>query len=301
MKIIRPSVIDDDVLVASNVAENDYSEWSGATTYNTGDRVIKTSTHLVYESLTDSNTNNDPETDASDPPKWLTIGATNRWSMFRDPATRLTSEADEIVVTLDPGVVNAIALFNLDATHVDVEMDDPIEGVVYSRSERLVDSSSITDWYAYFFEPIARKKYMALFDLPVYGDAQVTVSISNSGANAACGMCVVGMQRTIGRTAYGSQFSVIDFSRKDRDAFGQPTLVERNFSKRAALNVMVEARQINAIYDLLAAYRSTPIVWSAASGRYESPGLIYGFYRDFSVIINQPTWVPCLLEIEGMI
>lgn len=301
MKIIRPSVIDDDVLVSSNVAENDYSAWSGAATYNTGDRVIKTSTHLVYESLINSNTNNDPETDTSDPPKWLTIGATNRWSMFRDPAARLTSEADEIIVTIEPGTINAIALFNISGTQVDVKMDDPVEGVVYSHSENLIDNSTVTDWFAYFFEPITRKKYMALFDLPIYSAAQTTVSIYNAGSNAECGMVVVGMQRTIGRTAYGAQFSVLDFSRKERDAFGLPVLTERNFSKRATMNVMVEARQINAIYDLLAQYRAVPIVWSSASGRYESPGLIYGFYRDFSIIINQPTWVPCLLEIEGMI
>jgi hypothetical protein len=50
MKIIRPMAITDTKFTASNVAENDYTAWSAATTYVAGDHCIVTTTdiHKIY-------------------------------------------------------------------------------------------------------------------------------------------------------------------------------------------------------------------------------------------------------------
>jgi hypothetical protein len=50
--VVPPLAITDSILVigsppATNVPENDYAAWSGATTYAQGDRVILTSTHKI--------------------------------------------------------------------------------------------------------------------------------------------------------------------------------------------------------------------------------------------------------------
>lgn len=297
MIIIRPATLNDAALVSSNVAEADYAEYNPATTYAKGDRCIIAASHLVFESLEDANTGNDPLTS---PTKWLEVSYTNRWKMLRDPVADQTSAADEIEVVLLPGQINALALFNLDAATLEITLDDPLEGVVYSSTVNLQDDSAVSDWYTYFSEPIVRKSDYNAFDLPPYADAELTVQVINTGGTAKCGLLVPGRQRRIGDTQYGAQFSVQDYSRVERDEFGRATIVPRRNSKRATCQVWVDNTQIGYVYKLLAGYRTTPLAWSAANGLYEDAALIYGYYRDFTATIQYPNDSICLLEIEGL-
>lgn len=297
MIIIRPATLDDAALVSSNVPETDHAEYNPATPYNTGDRRIIAASHLVFESLEDGNTGNDP---LGGPPKWQEISYTNRWQMLRDPIADQTTAADEIEVVLLPGQIDALALFNLDAASLEITLDDPVEGVVYSSVVDLQDESAVVDYYEYFFEPIVRKTDYNAFDLPPYADAELTLRIVNTGSTAACGLLVVGRQRTLGETEYGAQFGLQDWSRVERDEFGRPSIVQRRYSKRATCSVWVDNDQVGYIYKLLAGYRATPLVWSAANGLYEDAALIYGYYRDFTATIQFPNDSICLLEIEGL-
>jgi hypothetical protein len=65
MKLIIPTIVDDDILVSTTVDETIATEWSGASTYADGDFVyVADGTQRdVYESLQGSNLNKDPETE----------------------------------------------------------------------------------------------------------------------------------------------------------------------------------------------------------------------------------------------
>ncbi|MCL4759773.1 MAG: hypothetical protein KJZ96_15670 [Rhodocyclaceae bacterium] len=297
MIIIRPATLDDAAFVASSVPEDDHPEYEPVATYAKGDHCIVAAAHLVFESLEDGNVGNEP---ATNPTKWLKIGHTNRWKMLRDPIAEQTSTADEIEIKLLPGLIDALALFNLDATSVEISLDDPIEGVVWSRTVDLQDDSSVTDWYSYFFEPIVRKRDFNVFDMPPYAGAELTVKIINTGAVAKCGLLVAGQQYRIGGTEYGAQFGLLEFSRVDRDEFGAAVIVPRRSSKRAACQIWVDNALVGHVYKLLAGYGKTPLVWSAANGIYEDVALVYGYYRDFTVTVQYPKHSVCLLEIEGL-
>ena len=54
MKIIRPNVITDAMLISSDIPETDYAAYNAATTYVGGDRCIDTARHKIYESLPSS-------------------------------------------------------------------------------------------------------------------------------------------------------------------------------------------------------------------------------------------------------
>jgi len=297
MIIIRPATLDDAAFVSSNVPESDHAEYDPGATYDKGDHCIVAAAHLVFESLEDGNFGNEP---ATSPTKWLQVGQTNRWKMLRDPIANQTSAADEIEIKLAPGLIDALALFNLEATALEITLEDPLEGVVYVSNVDLQDDSAVTDWYSYFFEPIVRKTDFNAFDLPPYADAELTVRIINAGSTAKCGLLVVGRQRHIGDTEYGAQFGLLDFSRVERDEFGATEIVPRRHSKRATCQLWVDNNQVGYVYKLLAGYRTTPLVWSAANGLYEDVALIYGYYRDFTATIQYPKHSVCLLEIEGL-
>lgn len=295
MRIIKPVDVTPAILTSSNVPETDYAAWDVATAYAVGDRRMYN--HRNYESMV-AHTGANPETDASDPPKWLDLGATNRWRMFDDRVGSLTEQAGSIAVELQPGtVINSVALFNLLGRSATVTLTDPVDGIVYQRTVSLVDAG-VTDWYEWYFAPIGRQTDFVLLDLPAYGTATLSVTVDNASDTAACGHLVMGRQADIGVALYGSGVGITDYSRKEADAFGNSMVVERSFSKRAEFDVMVETHQISRVQRLLAGIRAQPVVWIGAEG-YEST-VLFGYYRDFSISISGPSASDATITVEGL-
>jgi len=295
MRIIKPVEITPAILTSSNVPETDYAAWSAATAYAVGDKVLYN--HRNYEALVAS-TGANPETDTSDPPKWLDLGADNRWRMFDDKVGSLTEQAGSIAVELQPGaVINSVALFNLLGRSATVTLTDPSEGVVYQRTVSLVDAG-VSNWYDYFFAPIGRQTDFVLLDLPAYGTAVLSVTIDNASDTAAVGHLVMGRQAELGVAVYGSGVGITDYSRKETDAFGNSIVVERSFSKRAEFDVVVETPQIGRVQRMLASLRAQPVVWVGADG-YEST-FLFGYYRDFQISISGPSVSNASITVEGL-
>ena len=298
MKLIRPVAVTDAILTSSSVAETDYTAYAGGTTYALGDRVrvVSGDVHQVYESLQNANTGHTP---ASSPTWWLLVGATNRWKMFDDSVQAQTTNADSIAVVLtSPSRIDSVAVLNISAASARVTMTDAAEGVVYDNTVNLTSDSGITDWWAYFFEPIIRTIDLALTDLPPYAGAALAITLTDTGATAACGECVVGLSRDIGTVEQGAKVGIQDYSVKEQDTFGNFTILERAFAKRANFTVWLASSLTDALQNLLSTYRATPIVY-VGSDTYNST-IVYGFYKDFSVEIAYPNDSICTIEIEGL-
>lgn len=302
MIIIRPVQITDAVLTASDVPETDQPEWAIGTTYAEGDLVMRTTpgTHSVYVSLQGSNLGNAPEDDSlTEPVYWARVSATNRWAMFSNQISDQTMQAEEINVSLTPAaLVNAISFFNLDASEVQIVVDDPVDGVVYDETVSLVDDSGVNDWYAWYFEPISKQRTLALLDLPPYVSADINVTIRQPGDDAKCGLVSIGAQRRLGETDYGSGIGIVDYSRKERDTFGNPVIVERNFSNRVDYSVTIETRYAGAVRNTLSDYRTTPMTF-IGSVNFPST-VVFGYYRDFNVVLSNPTKSLLTIEVEGL-
>lgn len=295
MRIIKPVAVTPAILTSSNVPETDYAAWSAATAYAVGDKAMYN--HRNYEALV-AHTGANPETDTSDPPKWLDLGADNRWRMFDDRVGSLTEQVGSVAVELQPGaVINSVALFNLLGRSATVTLTDPVDGIVYQRTVSLVDAG-VSDWYEWFFAPIGRQTDFVLLDLPAYGTAVLSVTIDNASDTAAVGHLVMGRQAELGVAVYGSGVGITDYSRKETDTFGNSVVVERSFSKRAEFDVVVETPQIGRVQRLLASLRAQPVVWIGAEG-YEST-FLFGYYRDFQISISGPSVSDASITVEGL-
>lgn len=297
MKVIAPIPITDAVLVSCSVPENDHAEWSNATAYAVGQKVMIAATHQTYEALT-AHTNKPPATSPTD---WLPLGATNRWRMFDNKVGTVTDATGSVSVTLAPGIVTAVALFGLSARDVRVVMTDPTDGVVFDRTIDLQDYTNITDWYAYFFEDVRRKPSMILEGLPSYRAAQITITASGGEAETvAVGSLVVGRLRTYANSVMaGASAAIQDFSRKERDTFGNFQVVERAFADLVRWRFVIPNNLIDAFVEQMTALRASPAVY-VGSEKFAST-IIYGFYRDFSVVIEYPDHSECSIEIEGLV
>ena len=302
MNIIRPVEITDTILVASDVPETDAAEYNPATTYAVDAEVMRTTAgvHSIYVSLQGSNTGNLPEDDnLISPVYWARKSATNRWAMFSDQISDKTGQADVITVTLRPSaVVNAMSLFNLRAQSVNITVDDPTDGEVYNKDFNLVDSSGVNTWYMWYFEPIIRQETLGILDLPPYSTADIIITISSPGSIAACGLLTMGIQQQIGETDYGTGIGIVDYSTKERDTFGNPVVINRNFSKRADYAITVDTGYVDTIQSVLASLRVTPLTW-IGSTNFPST-ILYGYYRDFNVVLSNPTKSQLSIEVEGL-
>jgi len=298
MKIIRPVTIDDSVFQSSDVPENDYAAWAGGTTYADGDRVIVTTGyHNIYESQQAANTGNDPTTD--DGTWWTLVSSTNRWKMFNAIVQEQTVQATQIDTTLQsPSVVNAIALLNVEATTIEITVTDSVEGVVYDETFNMTSYSGIQDWYAYFFEPIVRESQLAVTDLPPYANADINIVI-NANADAKCGAVVIGQFADLGLAQHGASVSIVDYSVKSTDAEGRVTITEGAYADKMDVDVVLDTSQMGQVKKTLTSLRTTPSVWIAEDGN--SDLVIYGYYREFDIILSNPTTSRCSLEIEGLV
>lgn len=297
MIIIQPVPVTPAMLVSSNVPETDYPVWT-AGTYTAGTRRIYN--HRIYEVIVASTTAQPDVGAAATPPSWLDVGATNRFKMFDQVISTQTVRSGNVTATIDPGtVINAAAFFGLSGNTITVTLTDPIEGVVYNQTRGLQDNTLIINWYSYFFEQIAFLSDMAFLDLPAYGSATLTVTIDGGAGNAEVGEVVIGKQRTLGVSNFGTNVSIIDYSVKATDAFGNTVITPRAYSKRADYDVTVNTQSVSAVQKALADIRTTPTVFIGDKNRPETA--VYGFYRQFNIVLSTPTLSDCSIEVEGLV
>ena len=289
------------MLTSSTVPETDFAEYAAGTTYAAGDKVIETASgvHKIYESLVGGNVGNHPPTDVlAAVPKWLEIGATNRWAVFDSKVGSQTSKATSMSYTLAPGMFDSIALLNMDATGVSIVMTDPVDGEVYNEAIDLISTANVIDGYTYCFEPILRKTDLVSLNLPPYSTATVVITITNTGGTAKCGAIILGMKATIGTTLRSGSVGITDYSVKTVDAFGNYTIVKRANAKRGSYDVQILNVLVDEVFRILTEQCSTAVVWIGVDG-YTST-YSYGFYRDFSIVIAGVLRSDCSIEIEGL-
>ncbi|MFN3987577.1 MAG: hypothetical protein ACK4KV_18970 [Rhodocyclaceae bacterium] len=300
MMVIFPVEVTDEVLLSSNVAEDDAPEWDAGATYEKGDVVIKASSHRKWESVIDGNTGIDPEEDEADPPRWLALGSTNRYAMFREPIQDTTTCDTEIVVELAVGLIRGVAFFAVDAAQIEMELTSPEEGVVWSRTTNLVFDSNVDDYYEYFFDPPVRQTDFIALDVPPYGAGTLRIRISSPSGPVSIGWMAFGPARYIGATRYGAQFSITDFSIKEYDTFGRQIRRKRNYAKRATAELWVKNGLVEGVFQELARRRSDLLVWATVEEWLPGITLLAGHYKDYGVIANYPRETNLFVEIEGM-
>ena len=299
MKIIVPEVVTDAVLTSSNVAENDHAVWLVGTTYALTDRVIVVATHRIYESVIGSNVGNDPTID--DGTNWLDVSATNRWKAFDEIIADQVVNAASIEYEFDTtGIINSLALFGLNAATAQVIATSATDGEVYNETVNLVNNSAINNWYYYFFEPITRKDRHVFADLPQYVDTTIDVIAAVDSGDAYIGQVVIGRLRGVGETEYGTTVGIRDYSTKENNIYGDPIIVERRYSDVVDFDVAVKTSGIEGIRKLIADYRATPVVW-IGDDNADLGVLIYGYYKDFDVVLSSPSISRASIQVEGLV
>lgn len=303
MRVVKPVAITD-AMLTSNIPEPDASVgevlWT-AGTYNTGDRRILTSTHTIYQVVADPSTTDAPDVGAAKTvPTWVAVGPTNKWAMFDQVNDTKSAAPSPIEIDIETGkLTNSLAVFNLNgSSDVTVTMTDPVAGVVYTNNIDMIDNSDVVDYYEYFFSPIINKTEFVLLDLPAYKNATISVSIAGDAA-ISLGTLIVGAQITLGVALYGTSMQLLDFSRKERNEFGNYVIVPRRTSKLVDFDVIIDKAKIGYVFNQLASLTTIPAVWVGTDVNDDST-LVYGYYKDSQINIDGPVKCTATIQIEGL-
>ena len=298
MRVIKSVVSTDTILTSSNIPEDEYPAWVSGKSYTALDKVIYQ--HKIYERIVTGAGTTTPDLDQIN---WLDSGYTNRYRMFDNIISSVSSRTGGIEFTLTPNqVINGLALLNVNASTVRVVMNDPIEGVVYDRTKELRSSSNVIDYYSYFFAPLINLGDLdtAIFlDLPNKPTATITVYVSSGSGLVEVGEVVYGIQYVVGRTNYGTAIGITSYSRKDTDEFGKVTVVKRKNSKYADYDIDIDNTNLAFVQRLFQDIDSVPCVFIGNPEMEEL--IVYGFYKDFKATISFPTVSKCTLRVEGLV
>lgn len=267
--------------------------WSAGTTYAADDYVVYQGS--LWKSTVGSNLGNTPnDTD----PEWTKQGATNRlkaFDGFLQDAAALTGSIPYLMQFTD--LVTDIALLRASGTSVNVVMTDATDGEVYNETFALLDDSAITDWWAYFFEPIIQSDTVLIEEMPPYAGAEIAVTIS--GGDVSVGQIVAGASLALGTVRTGTSAGIESYSLKDRDAFNRSIVVQRPFSDTVSFDVAIRSQSVGYVKSRLAEREAAPTLYYMSEGA-EYGTVAYGFFIDFDILHSTPFVADCVLEIEGL-
>lgn len=268
-----------------------YTAYDVGTSYALGDIVslISGDVHLLYKSATAANLGNA----LTDTTKWTAWGSTNSRAMFDTTYGSQSSRFDSIVVVLNLGVlVNAMFLGNLDAASVTI-----LQSVSGWTTTITLNAHNVLNWYDWYYEPITRVSDVASLEIPPYPASTLTVTISNTGSNAKCGLLVVGMSTIIGLTQWGVLGGIISYSGTSTDAFGNTTFLSRAKAKKLNFDVRITPGLETEVHRILTEYTDIPLVF-IGSTEYGMT-MVYGYLGSWQVpITNSGKNAP--IEVKGL-
>lgn len=270
--------------------------WEATATYVAGD--IVRHGHHRYTSLKAENLGYVPETAGE---WWSAMGPVNSWAAFDRSINTKTSALEEIRLELDFSGCNGISLFGLEAESVYYSLLNSAGEVVKEESIVLSGIDAFT-WLQYFLDPLTPREDVVQTEFPVLAYSRLVLVVQAPGAIARVGNVAVGRCKTLGQSLYGMENGISDYSRKTTDSFGNTYLSVGGWAKTARMDLHVPTSDYDDIFRTLARLRATPTVFV---GDNDDTGLdaftIWGFVRDFRMVVSGPEMSQCSLEIQGLI
>jgi hypothetical protein len=233
------------MLTSTTATVGTYTAWSSTTNYTKGLYCYSPVTQRVYQSLVDTgNTNKDPALAANRVGVivyWLDTGPTNQWAMFDKKPGTLTTATSDLTVVIRPGVFSSLYVAGVTASDIAVTVKDaPGGNVIYSYTGPM-EASAPDDYWEYFFDPFEPLTDLLLTDIPPYGTAEVTVSLTGGGT-VACGALAVGDIKVLGQTLSDAEAEPTFFGYIDTDQWGETDIVDGPTATNLTLSAITNSR-----------------------------------------------------------
>lgn len=260
LQVIVPITLGPAQLVATDVPEADAPAYNPVTVYATGQRCLLD--HVVYETSA--------ATTGVAPPAspWMRVGLSNRWRAF-DGATGSATVFDRAAYyeLAPPATFNHLALLALaGVSWARARLTDAYSAVVFEESVSLMHDISHADWWTWTFEPREAGSEHIFTGLPVAPGGTLRLDFAGD-PDAQIGDVLAGVLRDVGaQVIYGARASVLDYSRKERDEWGEVVLQQRAWARQASLSLEMDDAALDAAFNTTAGLRAKPTLWLIDDG-----------------------------------
>ena len=300
MRIIPLSTIS---LDSSTIAENLYggsalTKWT-ATTFSQGNQVYYDAVepHMVYEAVGATSAGDVPG--ASD--LWSEIGTTDRWAMFDDFINTYSAYDETFTVEVDSSNTNVVGLFGLTAS--EIELTQTNEGTSEDvKTETInLDASATYDWYSYFTAALIYKSSL-IWEFPQYSDTTLAATITyKPGSDAKCGFMGIGKAIELGKTLYGVNLSVVDYSKTITDDNGRTYFNPGASAKQIQLSAWFDKNMLDHVYRTLLNQVGALSIFDCnnSNTNYESLHVL-GQIKDVDVSVDGPSIGRIDITIQGV-
>lgn len=201
----------------------EYSNWSDATTYIVGDKVIYG--NYIWICSFAGSLNFEPKEDS---PHWTKWGTSNYWSLIDLRSQTLTVVNSDFVVEFDKIGIETLVIGYFKGTSILVEVLDSLDNVVFTETfsnPRREGLPSYLAWiHAKFIDYSSRSK---VFYLPLFGSKIKVTFSKGSYSNVQVGFMVGGRSTQMGKTIEGVKLGRTSYTIKNTDEFGITTITSR--------------------------------------------------------------------------
>lgn len=295
MRVVIPDEVTESILQTTNVVNLEV-DWT-AGTYDTGDRRVFG--RSVYEVVAEPNTSDQPDTGAAaDPPTWVRLGYSNQWRMFTEGVDSLSTAEGDITVTMEwDSTITTLGALGLSGNKITLTVTDPSDGVVFDEERDLVDIG-VSDWWEFFFLPYENIDSVIFSGIPPYPGAEFELSLEGATVSddVSIGRVVAGVSRELGVTQFGTEIQLQDYSIKERDGFGNLTLIPRRTITMVNYDVHVPTPQVDFTIRNLKRLGGIPALYIGEE-MYTST-ISFGVMADVSEGITTPSISELTLQVE---
>lgn len=291
------------LILSTNVLYNDAPEWSPGETYPIGARVIVLGADpRVYEAIRENIGQNPLQTLGED---WLDVGPINAFRMFdmttgaENQTVANNGNSLQVSVRVD-GRVNGVVLLNVEGYQAVIRVRDAQGNVLHQMQKYIRGAPLTVGWYDWFFGERGDNSLIIYegFSIPEGQEGIIDVIIDGGDTPAKIGKLIVGDVIEIGCVRFGSSGGIIDFSQKDRDIFGNSRVIRRRYVDRFDYDIQLNTDTLYDVKVQLAELRGKPAVYMGSENHLIT--VVFGFPREFNIVIAGPKKSSCALQIEGI-
>lgn len=261
-----------------------YPEWV-AGTYAEGDRTIDALNHLEYRSLVGSNT-----AALTDATKWQLQGPTNAWRAFDVLRNTKATGPSGTTFVITPGKrIDAVGLAGMVADSFTITVK--VSGVTkWTYTETLSTRNTLT-WSDYFFGAFTFRSVSAVFNIPKYSGAEVTITFTRASGDIEVGGIWINEAVYLGELETEPGVDRRNFSTIDRTTAGSIVLIRRatkptnnwviNLTKALLPKVVPLPDELNAV----------PAMWvglSSVTDEYFELVTLVAVYTRFTITPGHP-------------
>lgn len=256
-----------------------------AGSYGLKDVVIDAATHLEYESQVAANTA--PVTDTG---KWVLLGPSNLWRAFDVLRNTKAAGPSGTSFTITPGKrIDAIGLAGLVADRVEISLSVGGEEM-WSHSEGL-STRNTQSWSDYFFGAFSFRSVTAVFDIPKYSGAVITITLLRATGNVEIGAIFMNEAVYLGELEVDPNVDRRNFSTIDRKPTGELVLIRRRTIPANSWTVFCPKNRLSKVKSLPEELNAVPAMWvglDATDDEYFDLVTMVAVYTRFTITPGHP-------------